>query len=124
MKILLIDDSKPMRDIQKQVLAQMGLTDVHEACDGKEAWDVVATVKPDLILMDLNVPVMDGLAFVKAFRKANRTTPVIMVTNESSKARVLEAIQAGVNNYVVKPFAPETLTRRVRETLAKRGIAA
>jgi two-component system chemotaxis response regulator CheY len=67
---------------------------------------------------------MDGLAFVKAFRKANRTTPVIMVTNEASKARVLEAIQAGVNNYVVKPFAPETLTRRVRETLAKRGIAA
>lgn len=124
MKILLIDDSKTMRDIQKQVLAQMGLTDVHEACDGKEAWDVVGGLRPDLILLDLNVPVMDGLEFVKAFRKTNRTTPVIMVTNETSKARVLEAIQAGVNNYVVKPFAHETLIRRVRETLAKRGVAA
>ncbi len=124
MKVMLVDESKTMREIQKTVLAQMGLTDVVEACDGKDAWERVGTIKPDLILMDLNVPEMDGLEFVRAFRKTNRTTPVIMVTNEKAKDRVLEAIRSGVSNYVVKPFSPEMLTRRIRETLAKFGVAA
>jgi two-component system chemotaxis response regulator CheY len=124
MKIMLVDDSKTMREIQRSVLSQMGLTDVVEACDGKEAWERVASIKPDLILLELNVPEMDGLAFVEAFRKTNRTTPVIMVTNEKAKDRVLEAIRSGVNNYVMKPFSPEILTRRIRETLAKFGVAA
>jgi two-component system chemotaxis response regulator CheY len=119
MKILLIDDSKTMRNIQKSVLAQLGHTTVEEACDGQDALSKVGTYKPDLILVDWNMPNMDGLTFVKTFRQTNKTTPMIMVTTEAEKARVIEAIKAGVNNYVVKPFTPDLLSQRINETLAK-----
>lgn len=119
MKILLIDDSKTMRNIQKSVLAQLGHTTVEEACDGQDALSKVGAYKPDLILVDWNMPNMDGLTFVKHFRQTNKTTPMIMVTTEAEKARVIEAIKAGVNNYVVKPFTPDLLSQRINETLAK-----
>lgn len=119
MKILLIDDSKTMRNIQKSVLAQLGHTTVEEACDGQDALSKVGAYKPDLILVDWNMPNMDGLTFVKTFRQTNKTTPMIMVTTEAEKARVIEAIKAGVNNYVVKPFTPDLLSQRINETLAK-----
>ena len=121
MKILLIDDSKTMRNIQKSVLAQLGHTTVEEACDGQDALSKVGAYKPDLILVDWNMPNMDGLTFVKHFRQTNKTTPMIMVTTEAEKARVIEAIKAGVNNYVVKPFTPDLLSQRITETLAKRA---
>ncbi len=119
MKILLIDDSKTMRNIQRSVLAQLGHTTVEEACDGQDALSKVGAYKPDLILVDWNMPNMDGLTFVKTFRQTNKTTPMIMVTTEAEKARVIEAIKAGVNNYVVKPFTPDLLSQRINETLAK-----
>lgn len=124
MKIMLIDDSKTMRNIQKSVLAQLGHTNVEEACDGQDALSKVFAVQPDLILVDWNMPHVDGLQFVKAFRVQNKTTPLIMVTTESEKARVIEAIKAGVNNYVVKPFTPDLLSQRIQETMAKVGAAA
>ncbi|MBY0261516.1 MAG: response regulator [Phycisphaerales bacterium] len=120
MKIMLIDDSKTMRNIQKSVLTQLGYTSLEEACDGQDALNKVNEFKPDLILCDWNMPNMDGLSFVKAFRTQNKATPVIMVTTESEKARVIEAIKAGVNNYVVKPFTPDLLSQRISETMAKR----
>jgi two-component system chemotaxis response regulator CheY len=123
MKILLIDDSKTMRNIQKSVLTQLGYTQLEEACDGRDALSKAPVFGPDLILCDWNMPNMDGLSFVKAFRQTNRTTPIIMVTTESEKARVIEAIKAGVNNYVVKPFTPDLLSQRISETLAKRQAA-
>ena len=119
MKILLIDDSKTMRNIQKSVLAQLGHTTIEEACDGQDALSKVGAFQPELILVDWNMPNMDGLTFVKHFRQANKSTPVIMVTTESEKARVIEAIKAGVNNYVIKPFTPDLLSQRINETLAK-----
>jgi two-component system chemotaxis response regulator CheY len=124
MKILLIDDSKTMRNIQKSVLAQLGYTQVEEACDGQDALSKVGAFQPDLILVDWNMPTMDGLSFVKAFRQTNKTTPAIMVTTESEKSRVIEAIKAGVNNYVIKPFTPDLLSQRISETLAKTKQAA
>lgn len=124
MKILLIDDSKTMRNIQRSVLAQLGYTSIEEAVDGQDALAKVNTAKPDLILCDWNMPNMDGLSFVKTFRQSNKATPVIMVTTESEKARVIEAIKAGVNNYVVKPFTPDLLGQRINETLAKMQKAA
>lgn len=123
MKILLIDDSKTMRNIQKSVLTQLGYTQVEEACDGNDALTKATSFNPTLILCDWNMPNMDGLTFVKTFRQTNKTTPVIMVTTESEKARVIEAIKAGVNNYVVKPFTPDLLSQRIQETLAKRAAA-
>lgn len=123
MKILLVDDSKTMRNIQKAVLTQLGHTDVQEACDGQDAMSKVGAYKPDLMLVDWNMPIMDGLTFVKTFRQTNKTTPIIMVTTEAEKARVIEAIKAGVNNYVVKPFTPDLLSQRINETMSKAQAA-
>ncbi len=121
MKILLIDDSRTMRNIQKSVLTQLGYTQVEEACDGQDALSKVNAYAPDLILCDWNMPNMDGLTFVKTFRTQNKTVPVIMVTTESEKSRVIEAIKAGVNNYVIKPFTPDLLSQRINETLTKKA---
>lgn len=124
MKIMLIDDSRTMRNIQKAVIAQLGAHVIEEAADGQDALSKVHAFQPDLILVDWNMPNMNGLEFVKAYRTANKTTPLIMVTTESEKARVIEAIKAGVNNYVIKPFTPDLLSQRINETMSKRAAAA
>ena len=119
MKILLVDDSKTMRNIQKSVLSQLGFTEIEEACDGQDALSKIGAFEPELLLVDWNMPNMDGLTFVKKFRQNDKTTPIIMVTTETERARVVEAIKAGVNNYVVKPFTPDLLSQRINETLEK-----
>jgi len=119
MKILLVDDSKTMRNIQKSVLGQLGYTEIEEACDGVDALSKVGAFEPELLLVDWNMPNMDGLTFVKKYRQTDKTTPIIMVTTETERARVVEAIKAGVNNYVVKPFTPDLLSQRINETLEK-----
>jgi len=121
MKVMLIDDSRTMRNIQKSVLSQLGLTNIEEACDGQDALSKIGAFQPELILVDWNMPNMDGLSFVKAYRQLNKLTPMIMVTTESEKARVIEAIKAGVNNYVIKPFTPDLLAQRIGETLSKKA---
>lgn len=121
MKVMLIDDSRTMRNIQKSVLSQLGLTQIEEACDGQDALSKVGAFQPELILVDWNMPNMDGLSFVKAYRQLNKQTPMIMVTTESEKSRVIEAIKAGVNNYVIKPFTPDLLAQRIGETLSKKA---
>lgn len=125
MKVMLVDDSKTMRNIQKGILAQLGYTQVEEACDGLDALSKVGAYAPSLLLVDWNMPNMDGLTFVKKFRATGNKAPIIMVTTEAEKARVVEAIKAGVNNYVVKPFTPEVLSERIKETLSRvTGAAA
>ncbi len=123
MKILLVDDSKTMRNIQKSVLSQLGYSEIEEACDGQDALSKVKAFGPDLLLVDWNMPNMDGLSFVKAYRQDDKVTPIIMVTTEAEKSRVIEAIKAGVNNYVVKPFTPDLLSQRIQETLEKCAAA-
>ena len=123
MRILLVDDSKTMRNIERSVLSQLGHTEIEEACDGQDALSKARAWQPELILVDWNMPNMDGLAFVKQFRTVNKLTPIIMVATESERSRVIEAIKAGVSNYVVKPFTPDLLSQRITETLAKRHAA-
>ncbi len=119
MRVLLVDDSKTMRNIVKGVLGTLGVTAIEEAANGLDAVSKVDAFKPDLILLDWNMPVMDGITFVKTYRAKNKTTPIIMVTTEAEKAKVMEAIQAGVNNYAVKPFTPENLSKIIETTMAK-----
>lgn len=119
MKVLLVDDSKTMRNIQKGILTQLGYSEIEEACDGLDALSKVGAFQPELLLVDWNMPNMDGLTFVKKFREQGNKSPVIMVTTEAEKVRVVEAIKAGVNNYVVKPFTPDVLSERIKETLAR-----
>jgi two-component system, chemotaxis family, chemotaxis protein CheY len=122
MRILLVDDSKTMRNIQKKVLTTMNVTEFAEAGDGLEALTAIAAsgaTKFDLILVDWNMPNMNGHTLVQRIREKDKTTPLIMCTTEAEKARVVEAIKAGVNNYVIKPFTPEALIEKVQSTLAR-----
>ncbi len=123
MKILLVDDSRTIRNIQKKVLAQLGFTDIVEAADGVEALAAYKESPPDLMLIDWNMPNMDGITLVKTIRQTDKSIPMIMCTTEAEKARVVEALQAGVDNYMVKPFTAETLAEKINQTLSKLGIA-
>jgi two-component system chemotaxis response regulator CheY len=126
MRIFLVDDSRTMRNIEKGVLKALGEHTYAEAGDGTEALiGIAAAPAPfDLMLVDWNMPRMDGLTLVTRIREKDKTTPIIMVTTEAEKERVIVAIKAGVNNYVVKPFTPESLLERVRQTLERRKAAA
>ena len=126
MKVMLVDDSRTMRNIQKKVLSVLGVTDFAEAGDGLEALSLIAATPEgfDLILIDWNMPNMDGHALVQRIREKDKATPLIMVTTEAEKQRVIDAIKAGVNNYVIKPFTPEQLIERVRGTMEKLKAAA
>jgi two-component system chemotaxis response regulator CheY len=120
MKILLVDDSRTMRNIWKKVIATMNDAEAVEAGDGLEGLKTIGDHGQfDLMLVDWNMPNMDGLTMVKKVRETNKTTPIIMVTTEAEKPRIIEAIKAGVNNYVVKPFTPDTLLEKIDETMKK-----
>lgn len=124
MIILLVDDSRTIRNIQKNVLKQLGHTDILEAEDGVIALKVFAEQSPDLMLVDWNMPNMDGITLVRKIREINKTIPMIMCTTEAEKSRVLEAVKAGVNNYIVKPFTAESLGEKIEQTLSKAATAA
>ena len=119
------DDDPNIRELIRVFLRDEGF-DVSEAGDGLEALTCVAAAPQgfDLLLVDWNMPNMDGLSFVKRLREKDKITPVIMVTTEAEKTRIIEAIKAGVNNYVIKPFTPDSLLERVKQTLAKCSAAA
>ena len=123
MKIMLVDDSRTIRNIQKNVLKQLGHTDIVEAADGVEALARYAEQVPDLMLIDWNMPNMDGLTLVRKIREQDKAVPMIMVTTEAEKSRVIEAIKAGVNNYCVKPFTVESLGEKIQQTIAKASAA-
>jgi two-component system, chemotaxis family, chemotaxis protein CheY len=116
MKILVVDDSNTMRRIVKTQLAGLGVATVVEASNGDEALGVLQNSMPvDIIMLDWNMPVMDGMTFLKAVRKnpAYKSVKVIMCTSESEKTKVVEALKEGANNYIIKPFTPETVKEKL-----------
>ena len=123
MRIMLVDDSRTIRNIQKKVLAKLGYEDIVEASDGVEALEKYKEGPPDLMLIDWNMPNMDGITLVKTIRQTDKTVPMIMCTTEAEKSRVVEALKAGVNNYMDKPFTADTLAEKINQTLSKLGLA-
>lgn len=115
MKFLVVDDSSTMRRIIANTLKKLGHSDIVEAGDGKEGMAALDANPIDLVITDWNMPNMDGLTFVKEIRAGAHTAlPILMVTTNAAKEDVIEALKAGVNNYVVKPMTPETLGEKIK----------
>ncbi len=114
MKILVVDDSAVMRKIVIKAILETGEFEVIEAGNGKDAMEKLDGV--GLVLLDWNMPVMDGLTFVKEVRKIS-DVPIVMVTTEGGQREVLEAMKAGVNNYVVKPFTLGVFRNKIKSVL-------
>jgi len=117
MRILVVDDFSTIRRIVKNILKQIGYTEIDEAEDGNGALAKLRQDKYDLIVSDWNMPNMTGLDLLKAIRAdgALNGIPVLMVTAEAKKENVVEAIKAGVNNYIVKPFTAEVLREKIEK---------
>jgi two-component system chemotaxis response regulator CheY len=115
MRALVIDDSRAMRMILARILKEVGF-DVIEAGHGKEALERLAGIQPpELLMVDWNMPIMDGLALIKAVRadRAYDVARIMMVTTESERARVAEALGAGANDYMMKPFTREAVLQKL-----------
>jgi two-component system chemotaxis response regulator CheY len=119
--ILIVDDSRSMRNFLRRALALTGLEigTVHEAGNGEEALLVLDQYKVQIIFSDINMPVMDGAAFIEALSKRAETSeiPVIVVSTDSSSERVDQILSLGARSYIPKPFSPEMLEREVTRLL-------
>lgn len=120
LKILAVDDSPTMRRIIINTLKRAGYNDVVEATDGKDAMAKLKVEQITFVITDWNMPEMDGLEFVTTVRATAefKGLPILMVTTRSVKDDIVEALKAGVNNYIVKPFTPETLKQKIEQILA------
>lgn len=122
MNVLIVDDYNTMLRIIKNLLKQLGFPNVDEAMDGAQAYDMVQQKQYGLIISDWNMEPVTGIEFLKNVRgsgKAFANTPFIMVTAESKTENVVLAKQAGVNNYIVKPFNAETLKAKMTAVLGE-----
>ncbi len=123
MKVLLVDDSGVMRKIIARGLNSLWVDEVVEAADGVEALSKFGDGDGfDMILTDWNMPNMNGLEFVKAVRNDGHKLPIMMITTETEKSQVLLAIQAGVNDYLVKPFDQDTLQKKLERVIPNPAI--
>ena len=119
MKALVVDDSAVMRKVVIGALSRANITDVDQAADGIEAVKAAKETEYGLILMDWNMPNMLGIDAVKEIRADGSKAPIIMVTTEAEKSRVVEALKAGANNYIIKPFEPATILNKIKAVLDK-----
>ncbi|MTW20317.1 chemotaxis response regulator CheY [Allochromatium palmeri] len=115
MKILIVDDFSTMRRIIKNLLRELGFNNTSEADDGSTALPILKGGGFDFLITDWNMPNMEGIALLKAVRAdpALKSLPVLMVTAEAKRDQIVEAAQAGVNGYIVKPFTAETLKEKI-----------
>ncbi|MEW6321159.1 MAG: response regulator [Acidobacteriota bacterium] len=122
MRFLVVDDSSTMRRIIINTLNKLGHQDVLEAGNGREGLDRLATAPVDMVITDWNMPEMTGIEFVRALRGQDRTreVPVLMVTTNAAKEDIVEALRAGVNNYIVKPFTPDTFREKIEAAIPPR----
>lgn len=117
MKVLVVDDSKTMRQILQNVLQMLGVDEIVQASDGVQAVEAAATGNFNLVLMDWNMPNMSGIEALIAIRAKGIDTPIVMVTTEAEKDRVIDALKNGANDYMVKPFTPIALEAKLKRFL-------
>jgi two-component system chemotaxis response regulator CheY len=122
MKVLIVDDMSTMRRIVKNSLKQIGFANFEEAEDGNGALAKLRQGGFEFVVSDWNMPHMTGLELLRAIRQdpALKSIPVLMVTAEAQKENILEAVQAGVSNYIVKPFTAETLKEKIDKIFDKK----
>jgi two-component system chemotaxis response regulator CheY len=123
MKILIVDDFSTMRRIIKNLLRDLGFSNTHEADDGVTALPMLKSGDFQFLVTDWNMPGMTGIDLLKAVRADEklRTLPVLMVTAEAKRDQIIEAAQAGVNGYVVKPFTAQALKEKIEKIFDRVG---
>jgi len=121
MKVLIVDDYSTMLRIIKNLLNQIGFTDIDQASDGKQALEKFKQANYGLVISDWNMEPMNGFEFLQAVRAGNHNNnvPFIMATAESKTENVIKAKEAGVSNYIIKPFNAETLKGKISSALAE-----
>lgn len=118
-KILIVDDAAFMRMMIKNILVKNGFEVVGEAENGKQAVGMYSETMPDLVTMDITMPDMDGLEAVKAIRSTDPSAVIIMCSAMGQQSMVMDAIQAGAKDFIVKPFQQERLLQAVERALAR-----
>ena len=115
MRVLVVDDFSTMRRIIKNILRQIGFTNVVEADDGTTAWDVLNKDKIEFIISDWNMPQMTGIELLRKVRSSEEFAdlPFLMVTAEAQQENIIEAVQAKVSNYIVKPFTADVMKQKI-----------
>ncbi len=126
LKVLVVDDMSTMRRIVKNVLKQIGYKNLHEAEDGAAGLKKLKEGGYGLVVSDWNMPIMMGIDMLRAIRADPdlKHIPVLMVTAEAQKENIIEAVQAGVSNYVVKPFTADALLEKLQKIFAKKTVNA
>lgn len=125
MKVLVVDDFSTMRRIIKNLLRELGFTNTVEADDGASALPILKSGGIDLLITDWNMPGMPGIELLNAVRRDEKLKdlPVLMVTAEAKREQIVQAAQAGINGYIVKPFTAQTLQEKI-EKIFERVAAA
>lgn len=122
-RVLVVDDMMTMRKIVTKACKDMGFDDITEAADGQKAWEAIQAAEPTigLVISDWNMPNCTGLDLLKRVRADSRfkKLPFILLTAESEGQQVAEAVKSGVDNYIVKPFTPDLLQKKLEETHKK-----
>lgn len=115
MRILIVDDFSTMRRIVRNILRQLDLNNVVEADDGTTAWEILNRDKIDFIVSDWNMPNMTGIELLRKVRSSEQFAeiPFLMVTAEAQQENIIEAVQAKVSNYIVKPFTADTMKQKI-----------
>lgn len=121
MRVLVVDDFSTMRRIIKNILRQLGFNNIVEADDGSTAWEILNKEKIDFVISDWNMPKMPGIELLRKVRGSEEfaNTPFLMVTAEAQQENIIEAVQAKVSNYIVKPFTAETLGQKIDKIFDK-----
>ncbi|MBN6150064.1 chemotaxis response regulator CheY [Xanthomonas sp. AmX2] len=126
MRILIVDDFSTMRRIVKNLLGDLGFTNTAEAEDGNSALTALRSAPFDFIVTDWNMPGMTGIDLLRNVRADDKLKhlPVLMVTAEAKREQIIEAAQAGVNGYIIKPFTAQTLQEKLGKIFERMGATA